>query len=144
MYPSIKNGDTVVVYNLGSFLNSILDVKIKSHSVYTLENPKEIGPYFIKRNFGDSNDNLQMITTQYLNFLSEISNQHPRIRAFKKHDFEANVLSSFSVNNISEPKNNDTQKEYFFLSDWPFGTEDSRDYGYFSSDKIKGKVIWVF
>ena len=144
MYPSIKNDDTVLVYKLDSFINTLLDVDIKNRNVYTLENPTGKGSYFIKRNYGDSNDNLQTISTQYLNFLSKISAQHPRIRAFKKDDFEAKILSSFPVNSISESKHSDTQKEYFFLSDWPFGTDDSRNYGYFSNDNVKGLVLFIF
>ena len=144
MYPSIKNGDKAVVFNLDSFLNTLLDLEIKNHTVYTLENPTEKGPYFIKRNFGSSHENLQEISTRYLKFLSEISSKHPRIRTFKYKDFETKVLSTFPINNPPKSNYSDTRKEYFFLSDWPFGTNDSRIYGYFSTNKIKGQAIWFF
>ena len=144
MYPSIKNDDTVLVYKLDSFINTLLDIEIKYQGIYTLENPTGKAPYFIKRNFGHSNENLQEISTRYIKFLSEISDEHPRIRAFKKENFETEVLSTFTLNKVTESDYDKAQKEYYFISDWPFGTDDSRFYGYFSTNEIKGQAIWVF
>lgn len=141
MYPEIQNEDLVVVFRFDSYLNKMIDVNIRKGTIYTVESPSNNGPDFVKRNYGHSGEELNIIIDRYIYFLGTVSESHPRIKAFKDKNLREKIYSTFEFNRINETKNNESLG-YFFISDWPFGTFDSRKYGYFYKENINGVIIY--